>query len=199
MNSPNRFVRLSKILLERIEKFLPLIIIGSFALGMFLASISEGFAYLVNRGMSAFIDGYGYIAPLAILLILAPSFARMLNARRAGAFAGYTILWLSIRRLLCSFWAVLFTVLIFDIPLLPQRTPGVREALFQSFQSLGWMVTRSPYFIAIWLAVLIGILSHRFHRLFKFLDGCAEGVERVGQYFTPLILLFMLKLMMVSR
>jgi len=183
---------LYKKLSHEMEKYLPIIIILAFISGIFLASISQRFADLVNLGVSIFIDSYSYIAPIVIFLILAPCLAKLLNTREGGAFGSYAILWLALRRFLACIWAVLFTVLIFGFPLLPSKSSEVRGALLYTLHSLAWMATHSPYFMAIWAAIFVGILSYKVSKLFGILDRCARGIENAGQYFEPLTPFLML-------
>jgi len=53
-------------------------------LGMWGSRASEKFAYFVDDLMANFIDGYVYIAPFVIFLIVTPAFAKILNEREAN-------------------------------------------------------------------------------------------------------------------
>ena len=75
--------RLQKIY-KTIEKLLPLITILSFLLGIWIANKSEGFAKVIDRGMSGMIDAYQYIAPIAIFVILTPSLAKIFSATKSN-------------------------------------------------------------------------------------------------------------------
>ncbi len=71
---------------ERLEKFLPIFTVISFMAGIGLSILSTRVGTVVTDGMSTFVDLYGYFAPFAIFIILAPSLARIIEAGR-GRFA----------------------------------------------------------------------------------------------------------------
>lgn len=184
---------LYKVVLDRLEKYIVVLTVFSFIAGILVASLSKNFVSIVNSIVSGFIDLYGYLAPLAIFIILAPSLTRLLNSN-AGRFGSYAVIWLGLRRLLACLWAVVFTVIIFGFPILPNRGLALEEALMSAFSTVVRMSYTSPFLLAIWIGIITAILSVKIPRLSwlnKLLDRASTGLENAGQFFVPLIPLFM--------
>jgi len=178
--------------IDCLEKKLPAFIVLAFIAGIFLAKFSLKFASIINYGISSLIDGYGFIAPLAIFLILAPSLAKIISSKRQGKFGGYAIRWLSFRKILACLWAVLFTALIFRFPFFPDHDMALKEALIKTFSSLIYIATHSPYFIAIWASIIVAFVSLKIPGLFNILNRGVRGMEYLGRSLQMLIPLFML-------
>lgn len=179
---------------ERIEKYLTLLTVGAFIGGIFLAAAWPPASRLISDAISRFVDFYGFIAPVAIYAILAPALARMMGASsgRGGAFAGFAIYWLSVRRFISLIWAVAFTVVVFGLPLFSTGGATVYESIIKTLRSLGWMMMHSTYFYAMYLSVITVLVSRKVPRVSRVLDRCAVAVEVAGQAFVPLVPLFML-------
>jgi len=183
-----------QILLSKIEKYLPFLSVLFFILGIGLAKQSSGFAGFIDQGIGFFINSYGFIAPLAIYGILTPSLIKMLESQsnQNSQFARYTIFWFSRLRLLACLWAVIFTTIVFDLPIFTNGTVGLGGAILKTIKSLGWMLSHSPYFYALYASVLTVILSLRFPRFFKFMNHWSEGIEKSGGFFVAIVPFFML-------
>ena len=181
-----------KVFNRKIEKYLVLMVLPFFVFGIILAKMSSVIGDAVHSGMERFIDGYSLIAPLAIFIILTPSLSKMISTSVNSKFAGFAILWLSWRRFLATFWAVFFTVIVFDFPLLPQNDVGLAAAIVEVPKSLGSHVLTNSYFIAMYSAVAIAFISLKIKWLYEILEGAVRGIELFGKYFQPLIPLFML-------
>ena len=108
---------------------LPLIFIFALGAGILSGAASDGLSNIVSTSAEAFIDGYGYGAPFLIFLVLAPVLSRILSTRRRGKFGVYVISWLAGTKILALLWAVLFTVVVFGLPILPQDSVSVGGAL----------------------------------------------------------------------
>jgi len=188
------FLRFYQMLASLLETFLPTLSVLGFIVGIYAASVSKRFSEAVDTGINGFIDLYGWVAPFAIFFILTPSLSRMIHARkgRGKQFATYAIIWLSVRRLLALVWAALFTIAVFDFPIIGDASTNVTQAITKSLISLGWMATHSSYFYAMYVALFTVWLSGRFHIIAKFLDRCVNSIEVVGQAFVPIIPIFML-------
>lgn len=174
------------------EKYLVLTTVLGFIGGIFVAKYSQGFSNGVNIIISNFVDGYALIAPGVIFIILAPSLARMFLTRRESRFGGYVIKWYLFRKFLACLWAILFTVVIFGFPFMPERSPSFLQALKETFHSLGEMALHSTYFWAMYLSIAVAFISTKIRFIFKGLEKTLQGVEVGARYFLPLIPLFML-------
>lgn len=174
------------------EKYLVLVTVLGFAAGIFIAKYSQAFSDNINTLISNFVNGYGFIAPGIIFIILAPSLARMFLTRKESRFGGYVIKWYLFRKFLACLWAILFTVVVFGFPFMPERAPSFLQALQQTFHSLGQMALKSSYFWAMYLSVAVAFISTRIKVIFQGLNKALEGVETAARYFLPLIPLFML-------
>lgn len=192
--SGNRIVSGYMRLAERTEKYLTLLTVGAFMGGIFLAAAWPPASRLISNAISRFVDFYGFIAPVAIYVILAPALARMVGAStgRGGAFAGFAIYWLSVRRFISLIWATAFTVIIFGLPLFSTVGSSLWESVTKTLSSLGWMITHSPYFYAMYLAVLTVFIAKKSPKISAALNRCAVAVEVVGQAFIPIVPLFMM-------
>jgi len=176
--------------LEQLEKFLPLLTVMSFALGIGVSMLSARVGTVVTEGMSTFVDFYGYFAPVAIFIILAPSLARIIEAGR-GRFASYAIMWFSSRRLMSCLWAAIFTAIVFGFPVFTGSSGNLGQAIWQTIKSLGWMATHSSYFYAMYAAVAIVFISKKSNFISKILSKCGGLIETLGQFFVPIVPIFM--------
>ncbi len=174
------------------EKYLVLVTVLGFGGGIFIAKYSQEFSDHINVIVSKFVDGYGFIAPFVIFIILAPSLARMFLTRRESRFGGYVIKWYLFRKVLACFWAILFTVLVFRFPFMPERAPSFLQALQETFRSMGHMALHSSYFWAMYLSVAVAFISTKIRFVFRALEKTLGTVEITARYFLPLLPLFML-------
>lgn len=179
-------------LLGQFEKYMVGLTVGSFIAGVIIARYSQGFTDWVNAVVGGFIDGYGVVAPIAIFLILCPSLARVFTSRSLGRFGSHVIWWCALRKLMACLWAVVFTVVVFGLPLLPEQSTSIGGALVQTAKSLLNMMATSPYFWAMYLAIGVAVMSMKAPFLFAALEKTLEGVEAAGRSFLPFIPLFML-------
>ena len=170
---------------------LPLLFIVALASGVLVGSASEGLSTLVSSSADAFIEGYAYGAPFLIFLVLAPVLSRILSTRRRGQFGFYVVGWLAGTKILALLWAVLFTVVVFGLPLLPEDSVSVGGALMQTTRSLLTTLTESQFFWAIYAAVATGLVASRVKALADFLEKGVTAVEHLGQYLQPIIPLLM--------
>ncbi len=176
---------------RKIEPYLPAITIVALIVGGVCAKFSPKVSDTVNAIVSSVIDGYGYVAPVAIFLILTPCLAKLIRTRESSRFTGYVLGWLAGKRALSCLWAVAATVLIFGFPMMPTQVGSPWEALWSCLQSLGWMATHSSYFLAIYLGIAVAFVSLKIQRLYNVLDRCARMVETVGEYLGPITPVFM--------
>ncbi|CAN2040397.1 Dicarboxylate/amino acid:cation symporter [Candidatus Magnetomoraceae bacterium gMMP-15] len=182
------------IFISGMEKHLPWLSVLSLLIGMGLAKISEPFAQMIDNGMNLFIDSYGYIAPVAIYMILTPTLTRLFtSAGNSGKkFANHTIRWFVISRIIACVWAVIFTAVVFGMPLYSTSAVSFTDAITKAIKSMGWMLTHSIYFYALYASVFTVFLSIKYKRVAKTLDGGADLIEALGKYFIPMVPLFML-------
>ena len=66
------------------EKYLLVLVIGGLVAGIWVASFSQTLVDYVDSTVNLFMDGYGYVAPIAIFLILTPSLARLFATPEYG-------------------------------------------------------------------------------------------------------------------
>lgn len=175
------------------EKYLPLAVVGSFIVGIFISNI-PAVADAVFSGMDGFVELYGTLAPLVIFIILAPSLAQMGRARsgKRGDFVTYAISWLSLRRLFSLVWAVLFTWAAFDLSFFGGGSSTLIGSLKTTGENMVFMFLNSQYFYAMYLAVGAMFIAKRYKKFEMFLRRILRGVESVGQYVIPVIPAFML-------
>lgn len=180
--------------LNYLEKYLPILSFVFFILGIWLASVSTAFADFVNAEMNLIVGSYGYIAPVAIYVILTPSLARLLFTKKINGrqFTTHALYWLSSRRFIACVWAAIFTAVVFGMPLYANGTISMQDSIYNTIASLAWMLTNSTYFYAIYLSLITVILCPRVPQVQNLLQGISDGVEKVGKYFIPFVPLFML-------
>ena len=137
--------------------------------------------------MESFIDGYGYFAPVAIYLILTPTLTKlMLSESRGKDFAKHTIKWFVVARIIACFYGVIWTAVAFGLPLF-SSVGGLSEAIKESITSLGWMLTHSVYFYAIYASIITVFIAYRIPRLADFLAKGVDLIEYLGQFIVPII------------
>jgi Na+/serine symporter len=175
-----------------IERHLPWLSIVFLFIGVFWADQSSEFAYYVSSLMESFIDSYSYIAPVAIYLILTPTLIKLFSSESGNkGFAGYTIRWFAMARLLACLYAVGFTALIFGLPLY-SNSASFTQAFTESMQSLIWMLTHSVYFHAVYASLLTVLISLQIKPLAKTLSHGVDLVEYLGRFIVPIIPFMML-------
>lgn len=179
-------------ILSKVEERLVLLTLASFIAGMFLARVSPSFGKAITSGVSGFMDAYDTVGPLTVFVIIAPALAEMLVTRQKGKFGVHVIRWYAGRKALASLWAVVFTVLVFSLPILPARSASLGEALSQTLLSTATMAIRSPYYLAMYAGLAVALVSLRVRRLHVVLTKSADVVERAGQLFFPFVPLLML-------
>lgn len=180
-------------ILEKIERHLPVLTILAFASGCWLATVSEGFAKGVDGTVNGFIDAYGMIAPTVIYLILTPSLTKVLTSIEGGGkgFVAKMILWFASTRVMALLWAVLFTTFVFDLPWISEDTSSFSHALSASLTDLGWMLTHSAYFYAIYTSLISVAVALRIKKLAHFFSRGADFIEYLGSHLIVLIPVFM--------
>ena len=173
------------------EKYLLVLVIGGLVAGIWVASFSQTLVDYVDSTVNLFMDGYGYVAPVAIFLILTPSLARLFATRRMGWFGLFVLGWFAGRKILAGLWAVAFVFLVFRIPFLPQGSLSLADGIMQTLESLGTMMLTSSYFWAMYAAVGVSLVSTRIERLTRLLEKIMDGVELGGSYLMPAMPVFM--------
>lgn len=137
--------------------------------------------------MEALIDGYSYFAPVAIYLILTPTLIKlMISETRGKSFAKYTIKWYVVARIIACVYGVIWTVIAFDIPVY-SSLDGFKDAIKESTASLGYMLTHSEYFYAIYASIITTIVACRFTKMANTLGKGVELIEYLGKFIIPLI------------
>lgn len=178
-------------LLNKLERLLILLSILFFIGGLVMARYSVAFTEAISNGASKFVEGYGYVAPLAIFLILSPSLSKLFTSK-SGKFGTYAVGWLAARRLLACVWGVIFTVVLFRFPLLPENHVSVGSALRVALETVGNMMIHSPFMIAIWVGIVVALISVKVKWIYDLLDKFLTGFEALGQHFVFIVPLFMM-------
>ena len=173
------------------EKYLLVLVIGGLISGIWMASFSQTLVDHVDSTVNLFMDGYGYVAPSAIFLILTPSLARLFTTQRMGWFGVFVLGWFASRKILAGLWAVAFVFLVFRIPFLPQGSLSLADGIMQTLESLGTMMLTSSYFWAIYAAVAVSLVSTKIERLTRLLEKIMDWVELAGSYLMPVMPVFM--------
>ncbi len=182
------------VFVAKFEKYVPLLSVIFFALGVVIARVSSAFAHGADKGMSYFVDSYGYFAPIAIYLILTPSLIKILTSCGSNGkkFIRYMIGWFAATRLVACLWGVIFTTIVFGLPLFVNHTTTFGGAFIRALRSLGWMVTHSTYFYAIYASLITVYISLKVEKIARLFRGCSNIIERLGEYFIPIVPVFML-------
>lgn len=179
-------------LVQKLETYLSFLSVLFFLLGIFLANHSTDFAFFISGLMEGFIDGYSYIAPIAIYLILTPTLIKLFsNASQSKNFATYTLIWFAKARLLACLYAVVITALVFNLPLY-LGSDGFLQAMVESLQSLGWMLMNSVYFYAVYASLITVAIVMRLPRTAQVLAKGVDLVEYLGRAIVPIIPFMML-------
>jgi Na+/H+-dicarboxylate symporter len=173
------------------EKYLIVYVIAGLIAGIAVASISQPLVDRVDSTVNLFMELYGFVAPVAIFLILAPSLARLFSTRSMGRFGLFAIRWYAVRKILASLWAIIFILIVFRIPLLPQGSVSLADGVGQTLNSLGVMAATSPYFWAMYTAIVAALISMRVERLASVLERILSGLEQSGSYLMPVMPIFM--------
>ena len=174
-----------------LEKYLLFFVLGGLFAGIGVASVSQSVVDQVDAIVNTFMDLYDFVAPIAIFLILTPSLARLFSTPRMGRFGLFVIRWYAIRKVLACLWAILFVLIVFRIPILPQGSLSLTDGITQSMSSLGEMAATSSYFWAMYAAIAVSIISTRIPLLTHALDKVMNAVEVAGSYLMPVMPVFM--------
>lgn len=176
-------------------KYLPLVTGGFFLIGIWFSHCAEWFADGIDVGMSAIIDFYGWVAPVAIFLILAPALVRIINipkGKNGKSFGGIVVRWFAIQRFVSCFFAAIFTSVVLGFPLFINHTQTFGEAFLKGLNIFKTTATQSSYFHAIYLAILTVWLAKKRPVVERFLNKSSDIVEKLGCFFVPMVPFFML-------
>ena len=191
----NKTIELYKAFYELVDRNLSALIIVLFISGIWLGAVSESIAGSVESAINGFIAGYGVVAPLAIYMILTPSLVKIFSATNmaSGKFIVRMILWFAGTRLAALLWAVIFTTVVFDLPLISKDDmSSFPDAVSKSLTELGWMLTHSVYFYAIYASLFSVYVALKVKKLERFFHAGATMIERMGKHLVLVVPLFML-------
>lgn len=191
-NPLSKFAQGYNALSNKLEKYMVLITVLSFVLGIYLASLLPPFSDFINSMMDSFINGYGVIAPLVIFIVLAPALSRIFSSREAGKFGGYVIKWFTVRKFFAAVFGAVITAMIFGFAIFPESSLSITEAIFFTLKSLWTMMLTSYYFYAVYASIIVSVVAIKIEKLANGLQSVVKGVENVGQYFELVIPFFML-------
>ena len=144
-----------------LEKYLLVFVIGGLFAGIGVASVSQPVVDQVASVIDLFMGLYDFVAPIAIFLILTPSLARLFSNRNMGRSGIFVIKWYAVRKFLACLWAIIFILIVFRIPFLPQGSLSLVDGITQTMKTLGVMAATSSYFWAMYLAIAISVTSRQ--------------------------------------
>lgn len=174
------------------ERYMIWISISSFIIGVFIGIYSKFAAERVNTSANGMLDYYGYVAPVAIFLILAPSLAETFSAKRVGKFGGHVILWLAVRKMLAAIWAATFTTIVFGFALFPEGTTNIATATLDSLLAIKSVGFFNIYFVTIYISVAVALASTRIEWLRLMLRKVIEIIEVAGKFLEALVPIFLM-------
>ena len=174
-----------------LERYLLIFVMGGFLAGLGVASMSDSVVDQVDSIINTFMGMYDILAPIAIFLILTPSLARLLSTRTMGMFGLFVIKWYAIRKLLACLWAIIFILIVFRIPILPQGSLSLTDGITQTVKSLAVMATTSTYFWAMYAALIVSLISTRVPILTRVLEKIMNLIEVAGSNLMPIMPVFM--------
>ena len=152
-SSPYRSLPIAAAVLTRfmnwLEKYLLILVIGGLFAGIGVAHFSQPVVDQVDSVINVFMDLYDLVAPVAIFLILTPSLARLFSTRTMGRFGLYVISWYAVRKVLACLWAIVFILVVFRIPILPQGSLSLGDGITQTVKSLGEMAATQHLLLGI--------------------------------------------------
>ena len=173
------------------EQYIIAFVLGGFVAGILGAKVSSSFGNFVDRIIAGFIDGYGFVAPVAIFIILTPALSRMFKTKEMGSFGVYVIQWYAVRKVLACVWAIAFIALVLRLPFTPEGSASIGAAMSQSLRSLGSMALTSPYFGAMYASIIVALISLRVSVVFRVFNSALSGIEGGGRYIIPVMPIFM--------
>ena len=173
------------------EKYLLVLVIGGLIAGIGVASVSPPVVDQVESIINTFMDLYGFVAPVAIFLILTPSLARLFSTHNMGLFGAFVIAWFAGRKILAALWAIAFVVIVFQVPLLPEGSSSVGDGVTQTLDSLANLALTSSYFWAMYAAIAVATISTRIESWTSGLEKIMNVVELAGSYLIPVMPIFM--------
>ena len=173
------------------EKYLLVLVIGGLISGIGVASVSEPVVDQVDSLINTFMELYGYLAPVAIFLILTPSLARLFSTHNMGLFGAFVIAWFAGRKILAGLWAIAFVVIVFRVLLLPQGSSSVGDGIAQTLDSLANLALTSSYFWAMYAAIAVATVSTRIEAWTNGLEKIMNVIELFGSYLIPVMPIFM--------
>ena len=159
-----------------------------------MGNVSETVATSVDNAINGFVDGYGMVAPVVIYMILTPALIKVFGADGVGSntFVARMIAWFAGARIAALLWAVVFTTIVFDFPLISEDMSSFPEALSNAMSQLGWMLMHNVYFYAIYASLFSVFVALKFKKLADVFHVGATLIERLGEHLVLIVPLFML-------
>ena len=187
-------IKLYKVFNELVERSLPILTIVLLIVGVWMVTVSESISGAVDSAINVCIDGYGIVAPVVIYMILTPSLIKVFSATGTAGktFVARMIVWFAGTRLAALLWAVIFTTVVFDLPLISEDSISMRDAVSKALSQLGWMLTHSVYFYAIYASLVSVFVALRVKKLAVLFCAGATVIERVGAHLVLVVPFFML-------
>ncbi|MBN4050249.1 cation:dicarboxylase symporter family transporter [Desulfobulbus sp. AH-315-M07] len=172
---------------------MPLITVGCFLLGIVVAR-GLSFTHGLIAALDAISEGYVYVAPVVIFLILAPSLLKLARERGpAGTrFTLYSILWFAKVRILGLLFSVAFAAVVFGLPMHGAAEGGSVASVAASGKHVLRMMLVSPYFWAVYASIATCLLLRRSEHPYAIrFARVPELIENFGKHLSYVIPMFM--------
>ncbi len=161
---------------------LSILTIGGFVAGVVACSHWPVVGHYADQVMNGVVNGYGYLAPVVIFGILAPSLSQVLRLAEQKRLIVNSFLWLARKRLVSCLFGTAATAVLFSLPLLPSHNVNCWETLVKTLQNLAYLATHSPYFYALYISVAAAFISLRVNWLKNIFEHIVEGIETLGTF-----------------
>lgn len=175
------------------EKYTIVFIVLALPLGVMLASIAPGVMCFANTIINNLIDIILLMAPLAIFIVVAPHFADIIKGAAHSGFTVFVFAWFCVLRIIAAVWACIFTFFVLGLPVLGgnNSTSSMKILFYENLTVIKDLLIKSPYFWAIWIAIIAGIVSLRNRKLYSILHKGIHHLESFGsrlEYFIPFLM-----------
>jgi Na+/H+-dicarboxylate symporter len=170
---------------------MPAVMIAAFVAGTVAGHHIPAIARWPDHLIDGLQRGYGKLAPFVIFFSLAPLLARARRARRGASTIRSVVGRLALKRLAACLFSVVFTWIVFDLPVWPAHVVGARAIAERTEDALVAAALGSPYTLVACASVAVSLVAVRIPKLAAVLERAAEGIERLGEileYATPALM-----------
>ncbi len=170
-----------------VDIVLSVLTIAGFIAGIVACSHYPGIGVYADKVMNGLVDGYTIVAPVVIFGILAPMLSQVLNLSEQKTLIVRSFLWLARKRLVACLYGAVVAAVLFKLPLCPSHSVNCLATFTQTFKTLGYLMTHSPFFYALYISVIAAFLSLRLAWLRKVFEHMVNLIEWLGAFFSYLV------------